>query len=129
MRHLKAIQPPHLDGLWQFASLGRRGGGPVCGCEVNSGHKTEAEAVAHYYKTHLDRLTMKNIHKSDSAMRCRVEKCVEWTPFFILGDFYGPYGMEPVYRCADHLPGNEKELRKLMHDLNPPRLGQEFFVQ
>jgi len=104
MVHLTAFQPADLNGLWQFAFLGSRGGGPICGCDRSEGHSTREEAERHYYETTLARATCQTYDDPDTQQRC--ESCGEFTTHrvWIVGDIYGH--RDPVHvLCPAHAVG------------------------
>jgi hypothetical protein len=77
MNHYTAFQPPHLDGQWQYAMLGKRGGGPICGCEHD--HATQEEAERHLYETALANAHVHSWETPDEQRKCEI--CDEWTTF------------------------------------------------
>ena len=77
MNHLVAFQPPHLNGLWQFATLNSRGGGPICGCSLDEGHPTREEAERHHWETATNHAEPQSCEELDVQRPCA--RCAAWT--------------------------------------------------
>lgn len=94
MRHLTAV---HIDGGWRYASLGRRGGGPIGNCAGHL-HDTELEARECYaaYLREQVRLDRGNLR---SWSGCKVEGCDR--PTKNAAKVSGDYGLAPL--CDEHL--------------------------
>lgn len=76
MRHLTAV---HLDATddspegWHYATLGKRGGGPLGNCATHDPHPTEAEARQCYTDYLAENIDMRE--NSASWTSCRVGGC------------------------------------------------------
>ncbi len=82
MNHYTAMQPPHLNGRWQYVQLSRRGGGPICGCTIDEGHETREEAERHMWETYT---ALAYVHEFDDPLiQRRCEECTEWTTHRII---------------------------------------------
>ena len=86
MNHYAAIQPPHPEGLWQYAQTSRRGGGPICGCPRDQGHATRTLAERHFYLTTVAGARPYVSIDPDVAHRC--DQCGSWTPRSIVTGLY-----------------------------------------
>lgn len=69
MRHLTAFQ---IDGGWRYASLSRRGGGPIGYCAEHDPHPTEAEARECYAQYQRDNIRLDSTWSWSS---CHVKDC------------------------------------------------------
>lgn len=125
MNHYVAMQPPHLAGLWQYAMLNSRGGGPICGCTSDQGHDTSEGAERHLYDTVIDNMVAPHTW-ADPELLQRCERCSEWTDARLMVqvhhfDHAGVHVMCPV--CA--APFTAENWRAAVRELVPFRPGAE----
>ena len=95
MRHLTAV---HIEGGWHYASVSRRGGGPIGYCTEHAPHATEQEARECYSRYRRDNLRL-DATLSDWT-GCKADGCDEPTKdaATIWGD---GFALAPL--CKEHL--------------------------
>lgn len=122
MNHYLAIQPTHLGGKWQYALTSSRGGGPVCGCDLNEGHETREEAERHHYDTSLASCEPR-ITSSGQAEACT--GCGEWTPRYVTGT--GIFSTLHIPACESCVPADNQSLLDALTKARPFMPGIETF--
>lgn len=123
MNHDRAFQLN--NGRWQYATLNKRGGGPICGCHGAEGHDTAEEAERHYYDTSLANLTLRTSTTPGEARPCH--ECGTWTDSAVSMPFHGPFDKDSIPCCPTHMPDTDDEARALATKVSPFRAGMESY--